>query len=199
MRCYYAIASHHNMVSEDMKPAKYNDEYNEAYRDIFYLYAHGLINSYNEWLSMDMLDSPTDGELIYKAQDMKYYHDIYKHISKYFEIKGNYLETQEHFMDNELKTHKELIKYIMMDEYGNIEVQEIIDRIAELGDILYYDSPDKKTISLACLCGVDGYNNNRENYENDDYENYDYSTEQGYYENYYENEARSTNNTLRNI
>jgi len=46
---------------------------------------------------------------------------------------------------------------------------------------------------------VDGYNNNRENYENDDYENYDYTTEQGYYENYYENEERSTNNTLRNI
>tara|TARA_B100000767_G_C19638163_1_gene481352 strand:+ start:160 stop:648 length:489 start_codon:yes stop_codon:yes gene_type:complete len=159
------------MVSEDMKQAKYNDEYNEAYRDIFYLYAHGLINSYNEWLSMDMLDSPTDGELIYKALDMKYYHDIYKHIGKYFEIKGNYLETQDHFMDNEVKTHKELIKYVMMDEYGNIEVQEVIDRIAELGDILYYDSPDKKTISLACLCGVDGYNNNRENYENDDYEN----------------------------
>jgi len=102
-------------------------------------------------------------------------------------------------MDNEVKTHKELIKYVMMDEYGNIEVQEVIDRIAELGDILYYDSPDKKTISLACLCGVDGYNNNRENYENDDYENYDYTTEQGYYENYYENEERSTNNTLRNI
>jgi len=182
-----------------MKQAKYNDEYNEVYRDIFYLYAHGLINSYNEWLSMDMLDSPTDGELIYKAQDMRYYHDIYKHIGKYFEIKGNHSATQEHFMDNEVKTHKELIKYVMMDEYGNIEVQEVIDRIAELGDILYYDSPDKKTISLACLCGVDGYNNNRENYENDDYENYDYTTEQGYYENYYENEERSTNNTLRNI
>ena len=170
------------MVTEDMKQSKYNYEDNEEYRDIFYLYAHGLINSYNEWLSLDMLESETDELLIYKALDMRYYHNIYKHIGKYFDIKGNRSATQEHFMDNEVKTHKELIKYVAMDEYGNIEVQEIINRIAELGDILYYDSPAKKTISLACLCGVDGYNNNPENYEN----NY-YTSEQGNYEDHYEN------------
>ena len=190
---------------------KYNDESDEEYRDIFYLYAHGLINSYNEWLSTDMLDSDTDEELIHKARDIKYYHEIYKHIDKYFEIKGNQLEIQAELLDENVKTHKELFKYVMMDEYGNIEVHEIIDRIADMGEVLYHDD---NTIGLACICGANNYNNrennvndnynNRENNVNDNYENENennnyYTAEAGYYENYYEIERLSINNPLRNI
>jgi len=86
----------------------------------------------------------------------------------------------------------------MIEEYGNIELQEIIDRIADMSDMLYYD---KNTIIFACICGANNYNN-RGNYENDYYENENYennnyyTAKAGYYKNYYENERLSINNTL---
>ncbi len=175
---------------------KYNDIFNQEYRDIFYLYAHGLINSYNEWLSVDMLDSDTDEELMCKARDIKYYHEIYKHIDRYFDIKGNRLTIQETFLDDKVKIHKELLEYVTMEEYGNIELDKIIYRIAEMGELLYYD---KNTLMLSCICGTNCCNNN-ENYHNENYDNnnYDdenyYTYETWYYENYNEND--SINNTL---
>jgi hypothetical protein len=136
--------------------AKYNNVSNQEYRDIFYLYAHGIINFYKELLSNDMLDSDTDEELIHKAVDIKYYHKIYKHIDKYFEIKGNRSEILAVFLDDNVKTHKELFKYVTMEKYGNIEVQEIIDRVAYMSELLYYD---KNIIKFASICDANNYNN----------------------------------------
>jgi hypothetical protein len=152
---------------------KYNNESNQEYRDIFYLYAQGLINFYNECLSTDMSDSDTDEKLLHKAVDIKYYHKIYKHINKYFEIKGNRLEIQALFLDDNVKTHKELLKYVMLEKYGNIEVEEIIDRIAYMSELLYYD---KNIIKFASICDANNYENDNYEKNNDNYENNNYYT-----------------------
>ena len=68
---------------------RYSNENNDEYRDIYYMYVKESIKDYNNWLSVEMLESDSDKLLMDKANDLKYYNSLVEHIEKYFESKKN--------------------------------------------------------------------------------------------------------------
>tara|TARA_B100001778_G_C18314934_1_gene506000 strand:- start:107 stop:607 length:501 start_codon:yes stop_codon:yes gene_type:complete len=108
---------------------RYSNENNDDYRDIYYMYVKESIKDYNEWLSVEMLESDSDKLLMDKANDLKYYNSLVKHIEKYFKSKKNHDLIMNYLINKESENHKHIEKHYRTNSFGKYEIKEMLDII----------------------------------------------------------------------
>jgi len=179
---------------------RYSNENNDEYRDIYYMYVKESIKDYNNWLSVEMLESDSDKLLMQKANDLKYYNKLVKHIEKYFKLKKNNDIIHNYLKNEESQNHKHIKNHYKTNKFGINEINEMLYIIADWDVLFHYKKKKgttRKYLRYAKL--YDLFSERNLNYF-EDLENFedfeDLEDFENFVESLYEEEERSSDNEV---